>query len=68
MKFGWIYQDLQIYGQDEYVHILKNIVQSLNSNLKLLSTNQTLSKSYDQKPLVRNNTTYDLCLFSNLLS
>ena len=50
MKFKWIYQDLQIYGQDEYVHILKNIVQFLSSNLKLLSTNQTLSKIYDQKP------------------
>ena len=61
------YQDLQIYGRDEYFHILKNIVESQNSNLKLLSTNQTLSKIYDQKPLARNNTTYDLCLFSNLM-
>ena len=67
MKFKCIYQDLQIYGQDEYFHILKNILQTLNSNLKLLSTNQTLSKIYDQKPLARNNKTYDLCLFSNLL-
>ena len=47
MKFEWIYQDLQIYGRDEYVHVLKNIVQSLNSNLKLWSTNQILSKIYD---------------------
>ena len=50
MKFKFIYKDLQIYGQDEYFHILKNILQTPNSNLKLLSTNQTLSKIYYQNP------------------